>query len=410
MTRENEVGNITVVCFADQWDAMWRRRQQMAYRFAQLEQVARVVYVEFPLTLPSLWKTLRRTASPHTVERWARVWRQGRLWAQGKVLVVTPVAPLSSSYQSRLTPASDALLRRQVRSLLRKAGVSGRETGGQTIFWATQPMAAEYLPDFPGALVCYDANDRFDQLSYFCWMADRLREDDEWLTAGADLVLTQVRSDQEKRRRLNEKTHLVPNGVDYSLFQQAAGAPKPPALAQLARPLLGYVGNVDDRLDYDLVCALATENPAWSFAFVGPAGPAARQADIVRLQSLPNVHLLGPVGYRDVPRYAQSFDVCLLPHRLTPLTDSQSPLKLFEYLATGRPVVSTPVAGLEDLREQVYVAHTSAEFVEQVRRALAESDAGKVRARQEAARRNSWEERVRQVWALVEERLHEVCA
>jgi glycosyltransferase involved in cell wall biosynthesis len=401
----------TILFFADQWDTMWRRRQQIAYRLARLPGIRRLVYVEFPLTWPSLWKTVRGRAPEPTRERWARWARRGPISVVDGVHIITPIVPVSLEYPSPVTGLSKLLWARQVRALVERAAANGDRQSQPTILWASHPLAAEFLTTVPDPFVCYDANDRFDRLQGWNTMSEELLRDDETLTRVADLVFTQVTAEADQRRAINRHTYVMPNCVDYDLYEEANGdggdKPPPADLASIPRPVLGYEGNIDDRLDYDLVCALAAHHPQWSIVFVGPVGPAARPAEVARLGQHANMWLLGRKSYDELPRYVQRFDVCLLPHRVAGLTESQSPLKLFDYLASGRPIVATPVAGLEGFRDHIYVAASPGEFARQVELALREDSPEKTRNRKAAAESNSWKVRVDQMWTLICQRMED---
>ena len=167
-------------------------------------------------------------------------------------------------------------------------------------------------------------------------------------------------------------------------------------------PVLGYTGTVHgDRVDVELVRAVAAAWPG-SVVLVGPdlLGPA----DAARLDG-PNVHRVGSVPYTDVPGIMAGFDVCIVPHRMTAFTESLNPIKLWEYLAAGKPVVSTDVAGFRDFPDLVSLARTAAEFVAAAHAAVGEvgTDAGHARAaaRRAVARENSWDRRVDEVERVV---------
>lgn len=386
---------------------MWRRRQQIAYRLARLQDVEQVIYVEFPLTLPSFLKVMTNKAASATRSRWDRVFRQGFISIIDRVYVVTPIAPLSPSYPSAVTKFSNAFGDWQVRQLVKKAieKCQGNHRAN-IILWMSHPLLAKHLEDFPGAFICYDANDRMDQLRNWTWLNERILANDEALTRRAHVVFTQVVAEYDKKRNINPYTYVMPNAVDYHLSAQAeACVVTLQDTSSIPRPILGYVGNVDDRLDYDLICAVARNNPQWSFVFVGPVGPAAKPDEITRLKETENTYLLGGKAYHEVPLYTRQFDVCLLPHRVKGATESQSPLKLFDYLASGRPIVSTPIAGLEGFDEFVSIGASPYEFADQVTKALVEDAPEKAAKRKAMAASNSWDTRVGQMWSVILERM-----
>jgi glycosyltransferase involved in cell wall biosynthesis len=203
-----------------------------------------------------------------------------------------------------------------------------------------------------------------------------------------------------KWSQLNTNTHLVPNGVDVAHFAHAGHLPLPKDVAHLPGPVLGYTGTLhDERIDVDLVVQIASERPDWQVLFVGPnlLAPASRAL----LERLPNVHLIGPRPYHELPAYMSLFDACIIPHRVTPFTESLNPIKLYEYLATGLPIVSTAAATAREFGAVVYLAGDRDQFVAQLECALAERGDRLRRRRLALARELSWDGRVRTIAALL---------
>ncbi len=162
--------------------------------------------------------------------------------------------------------------------------------------------------------------------------------------------------------------------------------------------MLGYTGTIHpDRVDVDLVAAIARE---WdgSVVMIGPN--QLQSADRAKLR-LPNLFLPGPVPYVRLAEWMRAFDVCMVPHRVTPFTESLNPIKLWEYLAAGKPIVATDVAGFRDYPRLVSLAGSPAEFVAAARRALVE-DRALADARRNEAARHSWASRLDAVEAVIE--------
>lgn len=201
----------------------------------------------------------------------------------------------------------------------------------------------------------------------------------------------------ERLSALHDNAYFVPNGVDFDLFHRAA----PSDLADIAAndvPCVGYLGSLDERLDYDLLNGLITAHPDWTFRFVGRV--CVEEAH--QLERHPNVTLTGPQPPDALPEAVRQMDVGLIPFRRTPFTQSIYPLKVNEYLAAGRPVVSTAFADLSDFAGVIHVAQTAGEFHHAVAAALRPAPPAEVNARIELARSNSWTHRGRLLKDIVQ--------
>jgi glycosyltransferase involved in cell wall biosynthesis len=198
------------------------------------------------------------------------------------------------------------------------------------------------------------------------------------------------------------RVHLIPNGVDATHYERVLDSmdPLPAMSAKWSRPVFGYTGTVHaDRVDVDLVEQLARKLQAGSIVLVGPNHLSEAQND--RLSSTGRVFITGPVRYREVPEVMRAFDVCIVPHRITAFTESLNPIKLWEYLAAGKPIVSTNIAGFRDYPQFVVLADDAAEFHAGMHEALAEPIDRQGQRRAEA-KRHSWGVRVNAIEAIID--------
>jgi glycosyltransferase involved in cell wall biosynthesis len=197
----------------------------------------------------------------------------------------------------------------------------------------------------------------------------------------------------EEARPYRADVRLVEQGVDHAAF--AAPVALPSWTSSIAAPRVGAVGNLNDRIDWALVEGIARSRARWSFVLVGPlygAGPRTREA-VARLRTLPNVHMLPEVKPDVLPAAIAGLDVGLILYAPGPGTLAINPLKLYQYLAAGRAVVSTPIPSVQALGDAVMFASTVEGFVGAIERALAEPDAAAAAAaRRRRARDFDWEE------------------
>jgi glycosyltransferase involved in cell wall biosynthesis len=254
--------------------------------------------------------------------------------------------------------------------------------------WFYTPMPAPaMLGAFDEAVVVYDC---MDELAQFRFAPPELVPRERFLLARADVVFTGGRALADSKRRYHDNVHFFGCGVDASHFATAreSGTPVPPALASLTKPVMGYIGVIDERLDYALLAHLAENLPEASLAMVGPVV----KVDPRDLPRCDNIHYLGQQHYRDLPTFMKGFDVCLMPFALNKATEFINPTKTLEYMASGKPIVSTPVADVvSNFVPIVQVAETAADYVEAVRSALGPDDPARRRLGIEKAEQSSWE-------------------
>ena len=208
---------------------------------------------------------------------------------------------------------------------------------GPVVAWYYTPMMLPFSRGLEADAVVYDA---MDELSKFRFAPDMLLALEQELIDKADLVFTGGSSLYEAKKDRHPSVHCFPSSVDRPHFMQARAALADPAdQARLPQPRFGFYGVIDERFDLELLDAVAKARPAWSFVMVGPVVKIAED-DLPRSA---NIHYLGSKTYAELPAYLSGWDVALMPFAMNESTEFISPTKTPEYLAGGRPVVSTPV-------------------------------------------------------------------
>jgi len=229
--------------------------------------------------------------------------------------------------------------------------------------WLYTPMMSELIDAFAAAPIVYDA---MDDLANFDFAPRGMREREAALLARADVVFAGGRTLYENRRSYGAKVHCVPSGVEVTRFGADVGPH--PLTAMLNAPVCAYVGVIDERLDYELIAALADAFPRGHVVLAGPVV----KVDPALLPQRANVHYTGRLPYTALPSLLAGVDVALMPFAINRATASISPTKTLEYFAAGRPVVSTPIADVvADYGDIAYIANGSTAFVAAVKAALA---------------------------------------
>ena len=263
--------------------------------------------------------------------------------------------------------------------------------------WLFTPDAPELAASLPAERVVYYCVDDFAGFSGYNAPLVELLE--RQTIAASHVVITTSLKLYEERRNQHPGVHFVPHGVDFDHFAATPALPDsavPDELRRLPHPVFGYMGQVCDYMDFELLATAARARPEWSFVLLGDVrcqpGPVA---------TLPNVHLLGGRPYADLPRYCRGFDVGLIPFRLNRLTRAVNPIKLQEYLAAGLPVVSAPLAAVLRYAPAVQLAASLDEFLTACAAALALRESQSPAAIQELVRTEGWAARVAELSSIV---------
>jgi glycosyltransferase involved in cell wall biosynthesis len=270
------------------------------------------------------------------------------------------------------------------RSLLRLRQISSYEL----VLWATHSETALWLHRvLRPALTCYHRVDDFGAMNPTFIPLERS------LAQIADLIFAVSPHLQAQHQRQGRDAILLPNAVDIRFFAQALNSPTeiPPDLSALPPPRIGFIGWLYPKwIDIELVLELAHRRPHWSFVMIGP------KVDWHPRDLPPNFHLLGQRPYHQLPAYLKGLDVCLVPFKDNAITLGASPLKLYEYLAAGRAVVSTPVPDLPNFAEVVWCARDVEGFIRCIEEALPVAHDPVLQQRRiEAIAPHTWEARAR---------------
>lgn len=325
-----------------------------------------------------------------------------RVEEEGRFFVLTPPPRLPFRHWSRaIGRLQQAILRRSVRRAAGKAGIES------PILWSFLHQSALLTGSLGERLAVYHCVDPWGELIPAAGLGRRevVLEDERETAHRADVVFATAAALRDDLLPHNRASHYVPNAVDADAVLESIRRldPSKDPLAPLARPRIGFVGAPERKVDAELLAAVARREPSWTFVLVGPLRnfPGKRL-----LRKLGNVALLGPVPAGAVPATLSALDVAIIPFAVDPLTRGVSPLKLFEYLAAGKPVVSTPIPEVADLRDVVRIAGDAAGFEASIAAALEEAeDPERLRQRIEAAQRNTWDHRVADIARILETKL-----
>ena len=278
-----------------------------------------------------------------------------------------------------LRPANRVILQAQLQMVTHKLGIR------TPIVWVACPAACDVALKMKKSKLVYQRTDRFEE--YPNVDAETVRQYDRKLKANADLtifvntILFQEESAQCK------KAFYLDHGVDYDMFAMAERDPyKPRDMAGIAKPIVGFFGAIDDHTsDIDLVKKVIGLLPEMNFVLIGNSSIDHRE-----LLAKKNVWMLGQKPYEQIPHYGKYFDVAIMPWRQNRWIEACNPIKLKEYLALGKPVVSTPYPELDKYLDIVYVVKTPEEFAKKIKQALLEDCRARVIMRRKKVQSATW--------------------
>jgi glycosyltransferase involved in cell wall biosynthesis len=362
------------------WDWVWQRPQQFLSR---LSHDHKVLFVETLAPDPHLASPVARFSRPEPFPNLTILRLQFPAWRWDDAEFV------------------DQERRRLVQDFVDSTIANGDFDA--PIQWFYDPMAVSaFAGQMNEVLTVYDC---MDELSKFRFAPPELTRREAELLARADVVFTGGRKLFESKSRHNQNCHFYGCGVDAAHFGKALSeeTPIPPEMTALPGPMFGYFGVVDERLDYELIAHLADGNKSGSVVIIGPV----LKVDPAALPKRPNLHWLGQRSYADLPSYCKAFDVCLMPFALNEATEFINPTKALEYMATGRPIVSTAIADVvSNFNSVVGIANDREKFTGLCLAAAREPDRAAIQRGHEMVRANSWEAIVKKMEGHLQDALN----
>jgi UDP-galactopyranose mutase len=319
----------TLICFSHlRWDFVYQRPQHLISRFATIYTV---YFVEEPFHDATGEPTLSFT--PKTDNLW----------------IVRPHLPAGTPAQE-----TEKILKTLLDRFLKSKSLD------DTIFWYYTPMALAFSGHLKPALTIYDC---MDELSHFKNAPERLTEYENELFKRADVVFTGGHCLYEYKKNKHHNIYPFPSSIDKKHFEKARSVKEEPEDQKgISGPKLGFYGVIDERFDIELIREMAVKRPEWQIILLGPVAKIDRNS----IPQLPNVHMLGGKSYDQLPHYVSGWDIALIPFAINDSTRFISPTKTPEYLASGVPVVSTPIRDVVNPYGEkgiVKIAATADEFI-----------------------------------------------
>jgi glycosyltransferase involved in cell wall biosynthesis len=380
----------SIICFGgeDWWYHHPHSKNHLMRRFARAGN--RVIFVNsISMGLPSL---AHKDLLPRVARKLRSYAKFARKTSEGITVVSPATLPFFASRTARRM--NRQLLRSQIQRLVRRGGLA------KPILWIAIPTAAEMIGCFDESIVIYHVSDKYEANTMDHGTDPALiREFHERAIDAADLILYSSRKLLAEATGGRDRSYLLEQAVDFDHWSRVGSGELEvaPEVARIPGPRLGYFGAIESWLvDGELIKRASRERPDWNWVFIG------NRSRGLEIENLPNVHFLPAVSYERLPNYAAGFDVCVLPWDTNlAFTSYGSAIKVREYLATGKPVVISPLPEYETMSDVLRIARSGDTFMQLIDEALHEQGSELSRARQDAVRHGTWDARAEWVSDLI---------
>ena len=340
-----------IICLSSQdWNDLWTRKQRFMQRFAK--QGNRVMYIEAQASLISLGIFKRD---------WRRFfrWLKGPRKIEDKLYVATLPLVIPLFQMSRIiNEINNWFILKLLRYWIKKLGLR------KPILWTYNPHSESLVGKLGEKLDVYECVDELSA-SRGLVKSKVVRTLEKRLIGKVDLVIVTHENLYKSKKAIAKDIYLIPNGGEIEHFKKASlpGIPLASEMEKIQRPIIGFLGSIQYWIDLDLIKYIAISRPRWSIVLIGPIG---RLTKIEKIKGLPNVYLLGRKDYASIPSYIKAWDVCINPYIIDEIAMNCSPLKLYEYLATGKPVVSVDMPEARKFEGLIQIGIDYKDFLEKI--------------------------------------------
>lgn len=399
MTRDSDI----IIFSLSRWDAPYSSPSfSLAKEFARTNNV---FYIDHPFSIKDF---ISRYNTPAVSRRKDALIRGENIYTRSpsfpeRLRIVTPrlTFPINFLPEGKLYDWLARLNDRIIFNTIRRI-IGDFHIRDFIFFNAFDPYFCRDFPaDIRPLMKVYQSMDDLTQVGYTARHGTRLEED---IIRKFDVTLTTSRELRRLKSKFSDHVYFHPNAADFTIFAKALSGelPRPAELAPaVGRKIIGYTGNIESRIDYELLKKVIEYHTDKFIVMVGPV--TTQEHKSIGLMDYPNVVMTGSKKIDELPYYLQYFDCALIPFKKNALTKSIYPLKINEYLAAGRPVVATDFSeDIQSFGDVIYIGHSHSEFVQLIDVAIHENDSSRVQARVRVANSNTWTARVEQFWRILE--------
>lgn len=365
--------NQNFIVFSDDWGRHPSSCQHIFKRIALNNKILWINTIGMRLPQPNR-QDIKRTMEK--ILSWS--WRKEQQY--GNLIVFSPL--MLASFRSKISQKiNSVLLTTEIKKLCKKHKINN------PILVTTLPIVADLIGKLGEIKSIYYCVDDFSQWPGM--MKETMGKMEKYLINKVDLVLAASNKLYQSKRNNQCPTYLFSHGVDFEHFMKAnlEGTRVPADIASIKKPIIGLYGSFDERTDFDIIKHISITHSDWSIVLIGRVLTKLKQFGRLR-----NVFFLGPRTYELLPNYLKSFDVCIIPYIVSDGSIfNSSPVKLREYLAAGKPIVSTPVPEVEKFNQIVKTTNDKDEFVKSIELLLEGNNKEKIKIGQETVKNETWD-------------------
>jgi glycosyltransferase involved in cell wall biosynthesis len=389
-----------IICFGyDPWSHMWKRNQTMMFYLSKLSWIKKVIFINSPVWLSALIQQPKKELSHISMFQWKKIIP---LKVENNVTVFTPLyLPLTGKIN--VLSKTNKVIWRLIISFLNR--------NDNYILLINNPEFDRKiicLLKKRAALTIFDWSDDFAEFSNHIEEKQKTKLICDWYVKDSDVIFAVNDNLRNRALKLNNNVYTILNATNFDNLNKASLAQTeiPMALSNLQKPVIGYMGWINRiRLDMEIIEYIITQRPNWTFLFIGPKSQEHPLSK--KIVSSLNVLVLPPVDYFELPRYLKLFDVCILPNKINEHTKGNNPIKIYDYLATGKPIVTTATAGTEGFKDILNIAENKEEFLSMIEKAINGKDDRTMNEKRLArAKEHSWENRMKEVIAIIKKHIN----
>jgi len=385
----SEGRKLPIICFAEDWGRLPSSTQHLMRGLSKTHKILWIDSLGLRTPSPSKADFIR------IINKVKKFFSSNFKQVEPNIFVLTPIViPL---YRYKVVRRINRfILKSLVKSFLRKNNIA------DFIQWASCPTSADMVGSLNETANIYYIGDEFSEFTQFD--SGLVAELERRLMVSADMLLVVSDKLLQTKSKYNPLIYKIPHGCDYGHFSRTLSLARediPDDLKSIPKPIIGYYGLIRDWFDFDMLKEIFVDHPEWSLVLIGMS-----DTETSTISNLPNVYILGPRPYESLPKYLRGFDVCIIPYGKTEITINANPLKLLEYLSSGKPIVTTDLPSVYPYKKGLYIAKDTKEFEKFINRALSEDDIVLSRSRSSIGAANSWDSRVANIESIFEDKIY----